>query len=110
MAGVKRKGHNLTMAKRGRLGRYPLRLPYGTYTRFILLFLQSEAIRTGSREIELGRGMPMSAASDQGRFVSVIAGSIQAKSRHRAFEPPLAASDPQANRRCLDASTAVDER
>jgi hypothetical protein len=35
----------------------PLGLPYGSYARFILLFLQSEAIRTGSREIELGRSM-----------------------------------------------------
>ena len=34
-----------------------LGLPYGCYARFILLFLQSEAIRTGSREIELGRSM-----------------------------------------------------
>src|SRR4029078_1921839 len=29
----------------------------GSYARFILLFLQSEAIRAGSREIELGRSM-----------------------------------------------------
>ena len=35
----------------------PLGLPYGSYARFILLFLQSEAIRTGSREVELGRSM-----------------------------------------------------
>ena len=35
----------------------PIGLPYGSYARFILLFLQSEAIRTGSREIELGRSM-----------------------------------------------------
>ena len=32
-------------------------LPYGSYARFILLFLQSEAIRSGSREIALGRSM-----------------------------------------------------
>lgn len=32
-------------------------LPYGSYARFMLLFLQTEAIRTQSREIELGRSM-----------------------------------------------------
>jgi len=55
----KREGHNLTMLIQSgvdRTGR-PLGLPYGSYARFILLFLQSEAIRTGSREIELGRSM-----------------------------------------------------
>src|SRR4051812_47428518 len=55
----KRDGHNLTMlieSGRDRSGK-PLGLPYGSYARFILLFLQSEAIRTGSREVELGRSM-----------------------------------------------------
>jgi hypothetical protein len=55
----KREGHNLTMlieSGRDRSGK-PLGLPYGSYARFILLFLQSEAIRTGSREVELGRSM-----------------------------------------------------
>jgi len=55
----KRDGHNLTMlieSGRDRQSK-PLGLPYGSYARFILLFLQSEAIRTGSREIELGRSM-----------------------------------------------------
>ena len=32
-------------------------LPYGSYARFILLFLQSEAVKTRSRTIELGRSM-----------------------------------------------------
>jgi hypothetical protein len=32
-------------------------LPYGSYARFILLFLQSEGISTSSREIALGRSM-----------------------------------------------------
>lgn len=57
----KRDGHNLTMlveSGRGRDGK-PLGLPYGSYARFILLFLQSEAIRTQSREVELGRSMRM---------------------------------------------------
>src|SRR5690349_4827456 len=55
----RREGHNLTLlleSGRHRSGK-PLGLPYGSYARFILLFLQSEAIRTGSREIELGRSM-----------------------------------------------------
>ena len=55
----KRDGHNLTMlveSGRDRDGR-PIGLPYGSYARFILLFLQSEAIRTRSRDIELGRSM-----------------------------------------------------
>ena len=55
----KREGHNLTMLLQSGVDRTgkPLGLPYGSYARFILLFLQSEAIRTGSREIELGRSM-----------------------------------------------------
>jgi hypothetical protein len=55
----KREGHNLTMlieSGRNRAGE-PLGVPYGSYARFILLFLQSEAIRTSSREVELGRSM-----------------------------------------------------
>jgi hypothetical protein len=55
----KRDSHNMTMlveSGRDRAGK-PLGLPYGSYARFILLFLQSEAIRTTSREIELGRSM-----------------------------------------------------
>jgi hypothetical protein len=55
----KREGHNLTMlieSGRDRSGS-PLGVPYGSYARFILLFLQSEAIRTQSREVELGRSM-----------------------------------------------------
>jgi hypothetical protein len=55
----RREGHNLTLlleSGRHRSGQ-PLGLPYGSYARFILLFLQTEAIRTGSREIELGRSM-----------------------------------------------------
>jgi hypothetical protein len=55
----RRDGHNVTIlieSGRDRTGK-PLGLPYGSYARFILLFLQSEAIRTQSREIELGRSM-----------------------------------------------------
>jgi hypothetical protein len=43
-----------------------LGLPYGSYARFILLFLQSEAIRTRSREIELGRSMRVWLGSKMG--------------------------------------------
>lgn len=55
----KRDGHNLTMLIQSGVDRSgkPLGLPYGSYARFILLFLQSEAIRTGCHEIELGRSM-----------------------------------------------------
>jgi hypothetical protein len=55
----RREGHNITLlleSGRDRIGK-PVGLPYGSYARFILLFLQSEAVRTGSREIELGRSM-----------------------------------------------------
>jgi hypothetical protein len=55
----KREGHNLTMlveSGRDRGGKH-IGLPYGSFARFILLFLQSEAIKTQSREIELGRSM-----------------------------------------------------
>src|SRR3954447_10316659 len=57
----RREGHNLTMLITSGVDRtgMPLGLPFGSYARFILLFLQSEAIRTGSREVELGRSMRM---------------------------------------------------
>src|SRR5580700_715300 len=55
----RREGYNLTMLIQSGVARAgePLGLPFGSYARFILLFLQSEAIRTGSREVELGRSM-----------------------------------------------------
>lgn len=55
----RREGHNLTMLVQSGVDRSgaALGVPYGSYARFILLFLQSEAIKTGSREIELGRSM-----------------------------------------------------
>lgn len=55
----RREGHNLTMLIQSGVDRSgaALGVPYGSYARFILLFLQSEAIKTGSREIELGRSM-----------------------------------------------------
>ena len=55
----KREGHNLTLLLQSGLDRSgkPIGLPYGSYARFILLFLQSEAVKTRSRTIELGRSM-----------------------------------------------------
>ena len=55
----RRESHNLTLlveTGRDRAGK-ALGLPYGSYARFILLFLQSEAVKTQSRDIELGRSM-----------------------------------------------------
>jgi Plasmid encoded RepA protein len=55
----RREGHNLTLVLQAGVDRNErsIGLPYGSYARFILLFLQSEAIRTGSRNVELGRSM-----------------------------------------------------
>ncbi len=55
----RREGHNLTMLIQSGVDRSgsSLGVPYGSYARFILLFLQSQAIKTNSREIELGRSM-----------------------------------------------------
>ena len=55
----RREGHNLTLVLQSGTDREgkPVGLPYGSYARFILLFLQSEAVKTRSREIELGRSM-----------------------------------------------------
>ena len=50
----KREGYNLTMlveSGRDRAGQH-IGLPYGSFARFILLFLQSEAIKNQSREVE----------------------------------------------------------
>src|SRR3954467_6873608 len=51
----RREGQNLASGVQGGVDRRgkPLGLPFGSYARFILLFLQSEAIRTKSREVEL---------------------------------------------------------
>jgi len=55
----RREGHNLVLLlESGRDSRgVAVGIPYGSYARFILLFLQSEAVKTRSREIELGRSM-----------------------------------------------------
>jgi hypothetical protein len=57
-----KKGHKVTLlVEPGRLkhgGKTKLfGVPYGARARMILLYLQTQAIRTGSREVELGRSM-----------------------------------------------------
>src|ERR1700733_11800369 len=55
----RREGHNLTLVLQAGVDRREesIGLPYGSYARFILLFMKSEAIRAGSREVELGASM-----------------------------------------------------
>ena len=64
----RRDGHNLTLVLQAGVDRNEnsLGLPYGSYARFILLFLQSEAVRTQSREVELGRSMRVWLGSKMG--------------------------------------------
>jgi Plasmid encoded RepA protein len=55
----KREGHRTTLlveSGRDRHGK-PVGIPYGSIARLILLYLQTEAIRTNSPEVELGRSM-----------------------------------------------------
>src|SRR3954452_11072810 len=57
-----KKGHNVTLlVEPGRLRMgHRTRLygvPYGARARMILLYLQTQAVRTGSREVALGRSM-----------------------------------------------------
>ena len=55
----KREGHNLKLLLQSGVDQAgkPVGLPYGSHARFILLFLQSEAVRNRSREVELGGTM-----------------------------------------------------
>jgi hypothetical protein len=55
----RREGHSITLVLQSGVDRAGklLGLPYGSYARYILLFLQSQAVKTSSREIELGRSM-----------------------------------------------------
>jgi hypothetical protein len=57
-----KKGHKVTlwvepgrMKAKGKVVTYGV--PYGARARMILLYLQTQAVRTGSREVELGRSM-----------------------------------------------------
>lgn len=55
----KRQGHRTTLlveSGRTREGEL-IGVPYGSIARLILLYLQTEAVRTGSPEVELGRSM-----------------------------------------------------
>src|SRR3712207_906135 len=58
-----KRGHNVTLlVEPGRLktSSGPLTLygvPYGARARMILIYLQTQAIRTGSRDVRLGRSM-----------------------------------------------------
>ena len=55
----RREGHRTTLlveSGRDRAGRF-IGVPYGSIARLILLYLQTEAIRTNSPEVELGRSM-----------------------------------------------------
>jgi len=58
-----KRGHRVTLlVEPGRMRRGPgparmVGVPYGARARMILLYLQTRAIRTGSREVELGRSL-----------------------------------------------------
>lgn len=55
----RREGHRTTLlveSGRDRAGRF-VGVPYGSIARLILLYLQTEAVRTNSPEVELGRSM-----------------------------------------------------
>ena len=55
----RRDGHRTTLlveSGRDRKGQF-VGVPYGSFARLILLYLQTEAVRTGSPEVELGRSM-----------------------------------------------------
>src|SRR6516162_953908 len=55
----RRQGHRTTLlVESGRTGKGGwIGVPYGSVARLILLYLQTEAIRIGSPEVELGRSM-----------------------------------------------------
>lgn len=49
-------------------------IPYGSVARMILLYLQTEAVRTRSREVELGRSNPGLGTSQHGNRYVHLAG------------------------------------
>jgi len=55
----RREGYNLTMVIQSGVDKHgkEVGVPFGPIARLILMFLQTEAIRTQSREIEIGRSM-----------------------------------------------------
>src|SRR4051812_3288129 len=53
-----KRGHRVTLqVEPGRKGDTFIGVPFGARARMILLYLQTQAIRTGNREVELGRSM-----------------------------------------------------
>ncbi|HYE51106.1 MAG TPA: replication protein RepA [Azospirillaceae bacterium] len=54
-----RHGHRVTLVVQSGTDRQgnPLGIPFGSRARMILLYLQTKAIQSGSREVELGRSM-----------------------------------------------------
>jgi hypothetical protein len=53
-----KRGHKVTLqVEPGRKGNDYIGVPFGARARMILLYLQTQAVRTGSREVELGRSM-----------------------------------------------------
>lgn len=88
-----KRGHNVTLLVepgRLRIGPGPAQLfgvPYGARARMIMIYLQTQAVRTGSREVRLGRSMrdwmdrmgvpvggeSMRALRDQARRISACA-------------------------------------
>lgn len=55
----RRDGHRVTLLVESGLDRTakPIGIPYGSKARMILIYLQTQAVRTQSREVELGRSM-----------------------------------------------------
>jgi hypothetical protein len=55
----KRDGHRITLIVQSGVDRHerPIGVPYGSKARMILLYLQTKALQTNSREVELGRSM-----------------------------------------------------
>jgi hypothetical protein len=55
----RRDGHRITLLVESGLDRnaVPIGIPYGSKARMILIYLQTQAVRTQSREVELGRCM-----------------------------------------------------
>lgn len=55
----RREGHRVTLLVESGLNRsaQPIGIPYGSKARMILIYLQTQAVRIQSREVELGRSM-----------------------------------------------------
>lgn len=88
-------------------------VPYGSRARLILLYLQSEALRTGSREVELGKslrgwlvrlGIPIG-----GKSVEAVREQAERISRCKlTFEVKAGASKGLVNQTIVDAALFLD--